>query len=96
MNTPGIANGYWQVWIKTDGVTWTNLWNLQNVNNIVCGVQRPIVGIRFGGTRQRGSGESSHGIKWIDDIKIGLTEVAVDSEEADTTPPAVPTGVAIS
>ncbi len=79
LNTIGKNDGFFQVWIKKDGLNWTNLWNLQNVGNIRCNAARNIIALRFGGTRQRASGESSHGTKWIDDIKIGTTEADVDS-----------------
>ena len=78
-NTLGNSNGIWQVWVKTDGVNWTKLWDLQNLSTMRCGSKTNMAFLRFGGTRQNSTGNSSLGTKWIDDIKIGTTEAAVDS-----------------
>jgi len=78
LNTPGQNDGFFQVWInREDGQGWQALWDLQNVNNIRCTQEDNIIGLRWGGTRQRSSGASSKGTKWIDDIKIGPTEASV-------------------
>lgn len=81
LNTIGQSDGIWQVWVKLDGVNWINLWNLSNIVNRSS--NNNIIALRFGGTRDNedgsGSGLSSSGIKWQDDIKIGTTEADVDS-----------------
>lgn len=92
LNTIGINNGFFQVWIKKDGVNWTKLWDLQNVGNIRCNAARDIVALRFGGTRQKASGVSSSGTKWIDDIKIGTAEADV-SGGSGAIPIAAPANV---
>jgi hypothetical protein len=73
LNTPGVSDGYFQVWMDLqDGNGWQTLWDLENVDTIRCHADDELIGLRFGGTRQRSSGVSSRGTKWIDDIEVGL------------------------
>ncbi len=82
LNTPGQSNGAWQVWIKKDGVNWTVLWDMQNVNNIrTADGMNNIYWLRFGGTRARAETPvQSFGTKWMDDIKVGTTEADVSGD----------------
>lgn len=90
LNSAGQSDGAWQVWMKTDGTNWTNLWNLTNRNNIRCGgFTENIHGIQFNGTRGAG-GQASFGTKWIDDIKVGTTEADVDSGGSGASSIAAP------
>lgn len=79
LNTPGVANGAWQVWVKKAGV-WYNVWNLTNSQHVRCGGgTNNIKDVWFNGTRVNSLGPASYGPKWIDDIKIGTTEADVDN-----------------
>lgn len=97
LNDSGQSNGFWEMWVKLNGTTWTKVFNVQNANNVRCGgFTQNINSLRFGGTRQNSSGLSSFGTKWIDDIKVGTVEADVDSGGGGSTSLAPPNNLRIT